>query len=146
MRNTTDNFKKAALGSVAREACGVCHTPTGTLLVKTKGRQDGPRYTGPQNIANPEARCEFCEFLSLWLHSEGIDPTETGLRYGAAKIIDRGPKTGVDTLIAYVPFSSDEPASNELADGTPFEWAHGLVLRAEKDAGGGMKIVEILDE
>lgn len=142
----TSIFKKARLGAVAMEACGTCSLGTGVVLIKKRGNPQGPEYVGPRLIQNPEARCEFCTFLGMWMASEKIDPKETGLKYGAAKLITRDPKSGVDTLIAFVPFDEREAAENKgnLADGKEFQWSHGLVIRAEKDVGTMMKLMEIL--
>ncbi len=145
---TTEDFSKARLGSSAIEACGTCNTPTGTLLFKKRGNPKGPEYIGPRYLANPEAQCEFCTFLAMWMNHENVDPKETGLKYGAAKIVTRDPKTGVDTLVAFVPFSEKDLEENKgsLADGSEFEWAHGMVVFAEKDEStNDMKLVKIDD-
>ena len=125
------------------EACEGCEMATGTILFKKEGRANAPEYTGPRFIVVKDSLCEFCEFLNMWMHSEEIDPKETGLKYGAAKIVERDPKSGVDTLVAYVPFSSEDEITKHLSDGTEFDFEHGLLLRAEK-ADQGMNLVEIL--
>ena len=145
-RGTTEDFLKARLGSAADHACGLCHEPTGVVFFKKRGNPKGPEYVGPRYIVNDsDARCEFCQFLEAWMHHEDINPKETGLKYAAAKIITRDPKSGVDTLVAFVPFSSEDEVEGSLADGTKFEWKHALKVRAEHDEGSnGMKLVEIL--
>ncbi len=144
MPGTTEDFKKARLGSTVMEACEVCKLPTGDTLFKKRGKPNGPEYVGPMHLVVKDARCEFCHFLGMWMAHEKVDPTETGLKYGASKIVTRDPKSGVDTLVAFVPFSSEEDVAKTLADGTEFSFAHGMLLRAERD-GEGMKLMEILE-
>lgn len=139
-RERTDNFNKAGVGAAALEACGACGQETGTVLLKARGSVNAPDYDGPRLVVNPEARCEFCCFLGLWMADQKIEPGK--VKVGASKIVERL-ADGTDKLLAFVPFTENEPRDKQLFDGTAFVFNHGMVLRAECDEQG-FKLVEIL--
>lgn len=126
----TPDFNKARLGAVAMAACEICGTLTGEILFKNKGNPNGPEFEG-RTVRVEGMQCEFCRFIPHWMAHEGIEPGT--VRCGAAKIVDSSPER---KLIAFVPFREDEPRDNQLRDGTPFTFAHGMVIRAEADASG----------
>ena len=108
---TRADFNRAPVGHPFMDCCNVCGEETGELLMKMKGHgndNDVPRFMVGDNS------CEFCHFVGVFMASEGIESCGEGevakVRYGAAKIVSRDTKTGIDKLIAYVPFS-------ELEDG-----------------------------
>jgi len=140
---STNNFMEARLGSAALEACGACGLETGVVMLKKRGPINGPEYNGPSLLQNPEARCEFCQFVGMWMAQEKHDPT-TGGKVGASKIVERL-EDGSEKLVAFVPFTEKEERDNNLADGTKFQFQHGMVLRAERE-GKGLKLVEIIKE
>jgi hypothetical protein len=130
---TMDDFNRAPLGHPFLEACSVCGTETGSIVMKRKGRgsKEGSSII-PRKMVTPEARCEFCTFLGAWFASEDIDPAETGLKYGAAKLVEVL-SSGEEKLVAFVPFSSEEDASSQLSDGTTFQFKHGAVIRCTRE-------------
>lgn len=143
--NKTD-FNRAGVGHPFMEACGICGKETGIIILKTSGTRPGRESASlmPRILVNPDSRCEFCDFLEMYLSSEGIDPNETGLKYGAAKLVTVG-DDGISKLLAYVPFGSDEDLGNQLSDGTPFRFQHRTIIRCEEEDGGLMKLVEIIE-
>ena len=128
------DFEKAPVGHPFLEACAACGQETGTIILKTKGRRHLPcrdsraaasdAYIPRLIVPHEDTRCEFCEFLGLWFASEGITPKETGLQYGAAKLVKD--ESGSE-LIAFVPFSSDEEKTVALG-GKTVHLAHGMVI------------------
>jgi hypothetical protein len=122
----TTDFTKARLGAVAIQACSVCCMEMDTIIFKKAGFIDGPEYDY-KHVAVEGQVCEFCEFLGMWFEHEGVNTKETGLKYGAAKIVDQDGE-----LFAFVPFSSDEDLLKTLVDGTEFTFKHGMVLECEK--------------
>ena len=141
MSKTTTDFHEARVGSVAMECCGACGLPTGSILFKNKGRGDSPEYVGPSYLGNEEARCEFCNFLAIWMAQEGVEPGST--RVGASKLVTVD-ETGTRDLLAYVPFTEDEDRDKTLVDDTPFTLTHGTVIRCERD-GDFINLVEVLE-
>lgn len=133
-------FTHAPLGTSALEACELCGQETGTVLLKTRGGRRG-NYSGPRSVVVQGARCEFCRFVELWCAHQNHDPKVSG-RVGAAKIVERLPD-GAEKLLAFVPFTESEDRARTLADGTPFVFAHGMVLLAERD-GDGARLVAVL--
>jgi hypothetical protein len=131
------------VGTPALEACGACGLETGVVMVKMKGGMKN-EYRGPRLLRNPEARCEFCEFLAMWMAQEGHDPDKDG-KVGASKIVERQ-EDGTEKLVAMVPFTETDPRDNNLVDGTKFTFQHGMVIRAEREEGTTMKLVEIIKE
>ena len=95
-------------------------------------------------LQNPEARCEFCTFLGMWMAQEGHDVEKDG-KVGASKVVERQ-EDGTEKLVAMVPFTEGESRDNNLSDGTKFTFQHGMVIRAEREEGNSMKLVEILKE
>jgi hypothetical protein len=142
MTATTTDFKKARLGSVAMEGCGACGCETGSILMKKRGNPNGPEYLGPNVLVNPEARCEFCHFLGVYMADQGIEPGKK--KHGAAKIVEED-NEGVRKLLAYVPFDEDEDQNKQLHDGTPFTFKHRMVIKAE-NRGDQHTLVAILEE
>lgn len=140
--SSTDEFKKSRLGSVAMEGCGACHQTTGTIIMKRKGNPNGPEYTGPRVLVNPEARCEFCKFLGIWMASEGIEPGSK--KCGAAKLV-REDKSGVRELFAYLPFTEEDDRDKQLEDGTPFEIRHGTIIKVEGRDDKTMALTKIIE-
>lgn len=138
MARTTTDFRKARVGTSAVQVCCTCGSTMG-VLIKTQAGKNSPEYVGPSEIAVEDQKCEFCDFLGLWLAHEGIVPSETGLKYGASKIVENDG----GELIAFVPFSSDEDLTRELADGTKFTFQHAMVLGADHD-GEAWKITKVL--
>lgn len=132
----TDDFNKARLGSTALAACEVCGGSTGEIIFKSKGNPKGPEFTG-RAVRVEGALCEFCRFLPMWMAHVGIEPGT--VRCGAAKIVDSSPER---KLIAFVPFREDEARDKTLVDGTPFKFAHGMVIRAEPTPGWSIRQVE----
>jgi hypothetical protein len=143
MTRTTESFSKARVGSVAMAACGACHQSTGEILIKKQSTHNAPEYVGPRLVlVSEEARCEFCAFLGHWMAQEKADPRETGLQYGAMKLVENTPER---KLIAFVPFSSAEDLNKGLADGTPVVFKHRMIIGCERD-GEGMKLVAVLEQ
>lgn len=132
----TDDFNKARLGSAALAACEVCGGSTGEIIFKNKGNPKGPEFTG-RAVRVEGTLCEFCRFLPMWMAHVGIEPGT--VRCGAAKIVDSSPER---KLIAFVPFREDEPRDKQLADGTKFVFAHGMVIRAQAAAGWSIRQTE----
>jgi len=158
---TKEDFEHAPLGHAFMEACHVCGQETGSISIKTKNYYSRPvrehrSASIPRLLINPESECEFCEFLGLWFAHENIEPKETGLQYGVAKLVEVVEDSVTDAdgkavfsqaqkLLAYVPFQSDEDLDRELIDGTKFRIQHRAVIRCERQEDGSAHLVEILD-
>ena len=131
MPQTTTDFNRSRVGSVAMAACETCGASTGEILIRRRSSKNAPEYVGPRLLRMEGNHCEFCRFLDLWMRSENIDPQNTGLKYGAMKIVDQEGK-----LIAFVPFTSAELADAEhpftLGDGSAYTPEHGVTLHAER--------------
>jgi len=129
---TKKDFGRAPVGHPFLEACGCCGQGTGVIMLKKRGTTttQAKGYI-PRYMINPDSRCEFCDFLGRWMAHENIDPKETGLKYGMAKFVTVDEKSGIETLLAYCPFSSDDDVNKELKDGTPFTMKHGTVVQVD---------------
>jgi len=140
----TQPFDHAPVGTAVLEACAICGLDTGVVLFKARGLAGAPPYKGPSRVvAAPESRCEFCAFLELWCTQEKHDPKKS--KVGAAKIVEVD-AAGVRKLVAFVPFTEQDERSKTLADGTPFTFQHGMVLRAEREPDGkSCRLVEVLE-
>jgi hypothetical protein len=134
--NTTSDFHKARVGSVAMQVCDICGSHMGILL-KRQGKAGAPEYTGPRDIAIADQHCEFCTFLGMYFAQEG---KEEGVKYGAAKIVKENGE-----LLAFVPFTDKEDRKGKLADGTEFEIRHSMVIEA-KQVAGGFQLAKIMEE
>lgn len=139
--DTTKDFMKARAGSAAAEACGACGQDTGVIMIKKRGGNKD--YTGPTHVQNPEARCEFCHFIGMWMAHEGHDVEKDG-KVCAAKVVKM--VDGREELVAFIVATEHEDRNKELVDGTKFELRHGTVIRAEPGEGTQMMLVEILRE
>jgi hypothetical protein len=136
-------FDSAPLGTPALEVCAACGQETGSVLLKTRGRIGGQDYSGPHHVAMESSRCEFCRFLEIWCASEKHDPKTMG-KVGAAKIVEGSGAS--ERLVAFVPFTEHEDLNKTLADGTPFTFQHGMVIRASRDGDDSTRfsLVEIV--
>jgi hypothetical protein len=112
---TPAQFRAAPIGHPFMECCFVCGIETGVILMKRTGRGSAKAdYTIPRKVVpTEETRCEFCEFLGMYFASEEIVPSETGKKYGAAKLVSED-EHGVRTLFAFVPFDSEEDRQMKL--------------------------------
>lgn len=129
-----EQFKKAPVGTPFMEACGECGQETGAICLKKRGpvKDKGvPSCFMPRFLINPDARCEFCEFVAVFVTSAEVPEDERNDFFGAAKIV-REDKNGVQELIAFVPFNYKEDRTKSLIDGTEFKFSHGTVILAEK--------------
>ena len=151
---TKSDFINAPLGHPFLECCGGCGLETGVINIKNKaqGRPLRPRdhFGIPKYLVNPDSRCEFCEFLSMWFQSEDIVPAETGLKYGAAKLVTER-ATGERDLIAFVPFSETEDRSMKLLDtegnvAKEITLGHGMIIDCLKNDDGGMTCHRVLQQ
>ena len=152
---TAKQVAAAPIATPFLECCGACTTETGNIILTSQGYVDGYRYPPrqqPSHFINPEARCEFCEFLGIWLASENIDPKIHG-KHGAAKIVERD-KDGVETTCGWITFSEHDARVTKVAE-VPVEVKHGMVFLAQpvvaNDLGGPgykgeMEIVKVLKE
>ena len=140
---TKEDFRNAPLGTPFLEACNVCGQDTGVILMKRKGKGKPGPYTGPMKMVTG-ARCEFCQALGGWLAHEKIDPRETGLKYGCAKVVRRDGK-GVETVVAYIPFSSEDDTHKKLATGEDYIIRHGTVILGE-DEDNKVMLTKVLKE
>lgn len=61
-----------------------------------------------------------------------------------ARAATGSPHRTEEKLVAFVPFTEHEDLDKCLADGTPFTFAHGMVIRAERDGETGFRLVAIL--
>tara|TARA_B100000886_G_scaffold276639_1_gene200592 strand:+ start:152 stop:625 length:474 start_codon:yes stop_codon:yes gene_type:complete len=143
---TQRDFLKAPVGHPFLACCATCGQETGEIILKSKGRANTgvstwsiPKYIVPSE----DSTCEFCEALGTWMGSEEIDPKETGLQYGMAKIVTENEDTSRE-LVAFVPFSSEERRVN-VGD-EDIELAHRMVIKAVQAGGDQMKLVSILEE
>lgn len=137
----TTDFMKAPVGAAAMEACGACGMETGVVMIKKKGSAKG-EYTGPRLIQNPEARCEFCQFVGAWMAQEGHDPQKDG-KVCAGKVVKRV-EGGAEELVAFIVSTEHDDRNKHLVDGTKFELRHGTVILAEPGQGMSYKLVEVL--
>ena len=132
---TQEEFDAAPPAASFLVCCGACGLPTGEAIIKSGDVELADAQPTGKYMLSEQARCEFCRFLAVWLHEEGINPEETGLKYGAAKVVTVE-DDGAETFVAYVPFTSEDiETPHKLADGTPFNWQHGLTLEAEQNDG-----------
>ena len=107
---TKSDFTQARLGYPFMECCRICGEETGAIIMKKKGNGLG-KNDAPKFMINPDADCEFCHFVGLFMHNEGL--AGGGVRYGAAKIVTVD-DAGARTLFAYLPFGEDEDPSIPL--------------------------------
>jgi hypothetical protein len=130
------------------EACGACGLETGTIVLKKQGShtQRGGSLL-PKYMVNPESRCEYCHFLGAFFASEKIEvEAEPKLKWGAAKFVTEDKVSGVRTLLAYVPFNSEDDVDKKLSDGTGFRMRHGTVVECVKHDDGTAEMVKVLEQ
>ena len=165
---TKSDFLKARLGYPFMECCGICGEETNSIILKKKGdpHQEQRLDLIPRFLLNPEANCEFCAFVGAFMQSEGIESCGEGkianVQWGAAKIVSRDKKTGVDTLIAFLPFNTMERtipikpngAETKEEDVHIVKLHHRMILNGERkiivgedglDAGESLAVTEVLE-
>ena len=142
---TADDYNRAPVGHPFMEACGTCGNETGVILLKTRGRAEcKDKWSIPRMLPNPDAQCEFCDFLGKWFAHENSAPAE-GVKYGAAKLVEQDESSGERELVAFVPFASTDCLESQLADGTKFTFRHGMVIGCV--CGDGMvSLAKILEQ
>ena len=135
---TKEDFSKAPLGHPFLECCSICLHETGNIMVKSRGHSsDKPAdsFSIPKHIVSHENHCEFCNFVSVYLAHEKIDPKETGEQYGAMKLVFVQPDTS-QKLFAFVPFSGTEQKEGaKLKDGTEFTIKHRMIVEVVHGKG-----------
>ena len=145
---TEKDFTLAPVGHPFMVCCGTCGQETGELIIKNKGgrRSSQNAWSIPKYIIpSQDSTCEFCAALGGWMSSEEIDPKETGLQYGMAKIVTENEDTSRE-LVAFVPFSSEERTIMVGDEDT--ELTHRMVIKAvpADDNPEAMILVSILDK
>ena len=144
---TKEDFEAAPLGTPYMEACETCGQDTGRIVLKDKApipwraKMRSSQGYHPTRIVTGE-RCEFCLSLGAWMTAEGIDPKETGKRYGMAKIVLED-NSGVRETVALVPF--DETERTVTVGDVQVELNHGMILKAVED-GEQHTLVTVLEE